>query len=189
MLKKMQYVILILLMTAASAAAIEVGGLQIAETFDSGQGELILNGTGIRKKFGFKIYVGGLYMKAKSSDSQKIINADEPMAITLTYKRNGPKDKITGVFSDGMKYAAGADYDAMKGNIDQFIAFTPSAKKKDLWVYKYLPGEGITFSVNGELKGTIKDPKFKKVLFAIWLLEDDTFDGDERLRDGMLNKK
>lgn len=188
MFRKLRFVILIFLMTVTSATAIEVGGLQIPETFDSGQGELILNGTGIRKKFGFKIYVGGLYLKAKSSDSQKIINADEPMVITLTYKRNGPKDKITGVFAEGMKYAAGADYDAMKGNIDQFIAFTPNAKKKDVWVYKYLPGEGITFSINGELKGTITDPKFKKVLFAIWLLEGETFDGDERLRDGMLAK-
>jgi hypothetical protein len=55
-------------MTAASAVAVEVGGLTIAETFDSGQGELIRNGSGIRKKFGFKIYVGSLYLKAKTSD-------------------------------------------------------------------------------------------------------------------------
>jgi hypothetical protein len=110
------------------------------------------------------------------------------MAITMTYKRNGPRDKITDVFAEGMKYAAGADYDLLKPEIDQFIAFTPDAKKNDVWVYKYLPGEGVSFSINGTVIDTIPNPKFKKALFAVWLLESDAFTGDANLRDGMLGK-
>ncbi|MBU1168403.1 MAG: chalcone isomerase family protein [Proteobacteria bacterium] len=188
MLKKLRIVTLILLLTATSATALDIGGLTIPDTLDSGQGELILNGSGIRKKWGFKVYVGSLYLKAKSSDSQKIIGADEPMAITMTWKRNGPKEKILEVWEGGFKYAAGADFDAMKADIDKFKALTTDAKKNDVWTYVYLPGDGLSVSINDKVIDKITNPKFKNILFAVWLLEGDTFTGDEDLRAGMLGK-
>ncbi len=91
MLKKMVTGLLALFLSATMAYAVEVGGVEIAETLDTNTGNLVFNGAGIRKKFGFKVYVGALYLKAKTSDSQAIINADENMAIQMTWKRNGKK--------------------------------------------------------------------------------------------------
>ena len=188
MFKKIRIVTLILLMTATSATALEIGGLSIPDALESGQGELLLNGSGLRKKMGFKVYAGSLYLKAKSADSKKIIDADETMAITMTWKRNIPKEKVINVFSDSLKNAAGNNYDALKGDIDKFIALTVDAKKKSVWTFVYVPGDGTSFSIQNKVIDKFTNPAFKNVLFAVWLLEDETFTGDKRLRAGMLGK-
>lgn len=155
---------------------------------DGGKGELVINGTGTRKKFGFKVYDGSLYLKAKTTDSQKIINADEPMAITMSWKREAPIDKTTDVFADGFKYGAGANYDAQKANIDSFLKTLIVAKKGDVWKYTYIPGEGTSIYYNDKLTLNIAGIDFKKALFSVWLLEDAAFKGDAALRTGMLGK-
>ncbi|MBF0303592.1 MAG: chalcone isomerase family protein [Desulfamplus sp.] len=157
-------------------------------TLDGGAGEIVLNGTGTRKKFGFKVYEGALYLKAKTTDSKKIIESDEPMAITMSWKRQGPIDKTTDVFSEGFKYGAGANYAAQKANIDTFIKSLIKAEKQDVWKYVYIPGQGTTISYNNKVAATITGLDFKKALFSIWLLEDASFTGDADLRKGMLGK-
>ncbi len=190
MFKRILFVVIIMFCTATALPAVENGGVDVPDTMtlEGGKGELVLNGTGIRKKFGFKVYVAGLYVKAKTTDSQTIINEDEPMSITMAWKRTGPVNKVTGVFADGFKYAAGENYDALKGDIEKFLKTIVKAKKKDLWKYIYIPGEGTSIIFNDELKTTIPGLDFKKALLSVWLLEGETFDGDKKLRDGMLGK-
>ena len=190
MFKKILLVAAVLFFSVTTLPAIEKGGVDVPDTMslEDGKGELILNGVGIRSKWGFKVYVGGLYLKAKTSNSQQIINADEPMAITMTWKRNGPLKKVRGVFDDGFKYAAGDNYDKLKKEIGKFLGSMVKAKKKDIWKFVYIPGEGTFVNYKGKLAATIPGLDFKKALFGIWLLETDAFDGDEDLRDGMLGK-
>jgi len=188
MLKKLLAGLLVLLFSVSLASAADVGGLTIPDSIDADGNSLVLNGAGIRKKFGFKVYVGGLYLTAKTSEAQRIIEADEPMAITMTWKRTGPIDKVTGVFAEGFQYGAGSDYDALKADIDTFLGAVVKAKKGDVWKYQYLPGKGLSAYNNGELGETYTDIRFKKAVFAIWLLQSDSFTGDIWLRDGMLGK-
>ncbi|MBF0111283.1 MAG: chalcone isomerase family protein [Desulfamplus sp.] len=157
-------------------------------TLDGGKGELVLNGSGTRRKFGFKVYEGALYLQAKSTDSKKIVEADEPMAIAMLWKRDVPKDKTLEVFAEGFKYGAGANYDAQKSNIDAFLKNIVDAKEQDSWKYLYIPGEGTSIYCNDKSVATIAGLDFKKALFSIWLLEDATFKGDSDLRKGMLGK-
>lgn len=188
MFKKVLFALVVLSFTATAVPAVETGGVIIPDTMSIDSGELVLNGTGIRKKFGFKVYAAGLYLKAKTTASQEIINADEPMAITMTWKRSGPVKKVTDVFSDGFKYAAADNYDQLKPDIDKFLGTVVKAEKKDIWKYLYTPGKGTAIYYNDKLSTTIVGLDFKKALFAVWLLETDTFSGDKALRDGMLGK-
>ncbi|MBF0199750.1 MAG: chalcone isomerase family protein [Desulfamplus sp.] len=190
MLKKVFFVLFAVFFTVTPLYAAKIGGVEVADTItlEDGKGELVLNGAGIRSKFGFKVYVGSLYLKAKTSDSQQIINSDEPMAITMTWTRTGPPDKLVDVFAEGFKYAAGDNYDAQKTNIDAFLGAIVKASKTDIWRYIYMPGQGTSIYYNDEFKLNIPDLDFKKALFSVWLLETDTFTGDEKLRDGMLGK-
>jgi len=188
MFKKVLLVVLALSFTATTAFAVETGGVIVSDTMSIGNDELVLNGTGIRKKFGFKVYAAGLYLKARTQVSQDIINADQPMAITMTWKRSGPVDKVTNTFSDGFKYGAGTSFDSLKPDIDTFLGTVVKAEKKDVWKYLYTPGMGTAVYYNDVLSTTISGLEFKKALFAIWLLETDAFSGDKGLRDGMLGK-
>jgi hypothetical protein len=188
MIQKLLIVTVILLISATTVTAIEIGGINIPEKLDTGQGELILNGTGIRKKLGFKIYIGTLYLKTKSSDSKKIIEADEPMALTITWRRKAPKKRINKLWNKSFKHGAGADYDSIKSDIDKLLTFSTDSQKNVVWKYSYIPGDGLNVSYEGKFLHKFTDFKFKKALFAVWLLEDDTFTGDKKLRKGMLGK-
>jgi hypothetical protein len=188
MFKKTLCSLLVLFFCTVSAQAVDVGGLTIPDSLETGQGALVLNGAGIRKKFGFKVYVGGLYLKARTSDSRAIVQADEPMAITMTWKRTATVDKIGDVFSEGFTYAAGADYDAIKGDIDRFLSALVNAEQLDVWTYLYLPGKGLDVVYKDKTVQNFSDFRFKKALFSVWLLEGETFTGDTALRDGMLGK-
>ena len=44
--------------------------------------QTVLNGGGLREKYGFlDLYVGGLYVKSKTQDADKIVMADEEMGM------------------------------------------------------------------------------------------------------------
>ena len=81
--KQCAAIILALLMITSLGNAEEIGGINMPESLQTGQTQLMLNGAGIREKFFFDIYVGGLYLKEKSQDATAIIEANEPMAIRL----------------------------------------------------------------------------------------------------------
>ncbi len=190
MLGKWCLMIFMTMIAAATVPAMEKGGATIPDTMklEENSGDLVLNGAGIRKKLGFKVYVGGLYLKEKTNDSQKIINADEPMAITMNWLRTGPIDKVTETFTDGFKYAAGNPSEALKADIDMFLNTIVEAQKSDVWKFSYVPGRGTVVYLNDKPSISISGLEFKKALFGVWLLESDAFSGDEGLRNGMLGK-
>ncbi len=188
MVKKLVIGLLVLFFSSTLSYAVEVGGVDIPETQVTEAGDLVLNGTGIRKKFGFKVYIGALYLKAKSGDSQKIIDADEPMSIVMTWKRSGPIKKVNPVYADGFKYVGDTGSDALKADIEAFLGLTVKAAKGDIWMYRYLPAKGVEVLFNGELIKTFPGLEFKKALFSIWLYQGDNFTGDKKLRAGMLGE-
>lgn len=188
MVRKLVIGLLVLFFASTPALAVEVGGVEIPDTQVTDAGDLVLNGAGIRKKFGFKVYIGALYLKEKSSDAQKIIDADEPMSIVMTWKRNGPVNKVNPVYAEGFKYMGDTGSAALKADIDTFLGLTVKASKGDIWTYRYLPGTGVNILFNGEPIKTIPGLEFKRALFAIWLHKGDNFTGDKRLRAGMLGE-
>ena len=64
-------------------AKTEIGGVTLPDTIKVGDETLLLNGGGIREKFWLDMYVGGLYLSQKETNSQKIIESDQPMAIFM----------------------------------------------------------------------------------------------------------
>lgn len=190
MLRTISLSIVFLMIVVSPVPAIEKGGVSVPDTLtlEAGAGDLVLNGAGIRKKLGFKVYVGGLYLKGKTANSQMIIDADEPMAITMHWLRTGPVDKVTETYTEGFKYSAPNPSDALKADIDIFLNALQEARKGDVWKLIYNPGRGTAMYLNDELSVSFNGLEFKKALFGIWLLESGAFTGDENLRDGMLGK-
>ena len=178
----------IILLSASLVSGAKIKNVEIADTIEKQGEKLILNGLGIRKKFGFSVYVGSLYLKSKTSDSKSITNADEPMCITMSWMRNVSAKKANAVLADGFKYSAKDNYANIKTEIETFLSLTPKVQKKDIWTLLYIPGTGTQILHNDKLVKTIKGLDFKKALFGIWILEDDMFTGDKNLRDKMLGK-
>ncbi len=55
MIKKVLMLSVSILLMATSSMAIEIGGVTMPDSLNTGDTELILNGAGIRKKYGFKV--------------------------------------------------------------------------------------------------------------------------------------
>ena len=188
MRKLMIYFLLLILFCSAEAAfSAEIGGVTLPDTMKAGDADLVLNGCGLRTKFGFKVYAVGVYVKEKSTDSQKMIDADEPMILHMHYRRSAPQKKVSSVFYDSFasvlnipeqdNYDENTEYGAQKKNIVDFIKAATKFKimKNDIFTYIYLPGKGtdvyVTNKDGKQLLLTVHGLDFKKALFAIWLVD------------------
>jgi hypothetical protein len=134
---------------------------------------LVLNGAGVRSKFFFDLYIGGLYLKQKSGDATHIIYADEPMAITLhiTSSLISSKKMMDGTM-EGFENSTNNQIKPLKKEIDKFInVFKGDIKNGDIYDFIYTPSIGVKIYKNDKLSTIIKGLKFKKALFGIWLCE------------------
>jgi hypothetical protein len=172
-MKRLLVMVLIVLMISPAAVAKQVGDVNLPDSLMAGKDELILNGAGFRKKFFIKVYAAGLYLKEKQTDPQKIMDADKPMAIRMhfVYSEVSSK-KLVDAWNEGFLNGTGGNIAPIKTEIDTFNAcFSQEAKKNDIYDIIYVPTQGVSVYMKGELKGTIKGLDFKKAVFGIWLGE------------------
>lgn len=176
---------------AAPALAKEVGGVMVPDSVTAGGKSLVLNGAGVRKKFGLvKIYAGALYLTQKSSDPDKIMAADEPMAMVMAWIRDGvEKADVTKAWHEGFGRAMNGNTSSLKSQIDTFDACLPAVyKKKDVYRFIYEPGVGTTIEINGAKKAVIPGLAFKKALFGNFLGHTGNDSGLASLKNGLLGK-
>ena len=146
---------------------------------------LLYNGSGLREKYTFDLYVAAMYLKRPSMDANKVINGDTEMGIHLELVSNKvTRDKFVETVKDGFKKASHGK--ATKAEIDKFMGFFKTAfKDGDKIHIEYTPGKGTTAKKNGKVLGTVPGLAFKKAIFSIWLGTDPA---DKGLKKGMLGK-
>ena len=186
-MKKLALLVVSFLMMSFSLGDIEIGGINMPETLKSGETNLELNGVGIRSKYFIKLYVGGLYLQNKTKDANKVLNADEPMAIRLHIISSMiTSEKMEESTREGFENSMGGNTDAFKGEIEMFIkVFKNEIKDGDIFNMIYTPAKGVEVYKNNKLTTTIGNPKFKKALFGIWLGDDPAQDS---LKEDMLGE-
>jgi chalcone isomerase-like protein len=180
--------LLVSALLSAPAAAVEIEGVDVPETYSAMGTELKLNGAGTRSKWFMDLYVGGLYVPSTIDDGQAIINADEPQAITLHIISGMiTSDKMKSATMEGFENATDGDLAAIQSEVDAFLdVFSAEIQEGDVFDLVYLPGEGTRVLKNGEPKATIGDLEFKKALFGIWLSDKPA---QEDLKEKMLGQR
>ena len=146
-----------------------LAGVTLPDTVQVDGRTLVLNGLGLRKKFGVKVYVAGLYLEQKSSDPSAILKADAPRRIVMHFVRSVSKHQMTDAFSESFEDNAPDAKKIMKAEIDQFLNALEPLSDGDQIVLTYLPGTGTTLAINGKEKARIAAPAFAPVLFSVWL--------------------
>ncbi len=181
------FVCLLLFTFVVPAAALELGGVSLPDTATVQGKQLQLNGAGLRTKFFFKIYAGGLYLEKASHDAAAIIVADEPMLVRMHFIYDGVSaEKLQDGWKEGFALTAPDAGENLEQAFSTFIAlFNEEAKENDVYDISWLPGKGVEVSFNGKFQGEISGLDFKKALFAIWL-GDKPVDSD--LKEGMLGR-
>lgn len=148
--------------------------LQSSISLDGIGSTLVLNGAGIRYKFFFKIYVGGLYLPALQNDAQKILQTTQANRVIMHIVYDEvPKHKFVDAWMDGFKNNNEADvYKAVKQRLDQLNQMFTTLRKGDVVQLDYLPSVGTRVTIKNEIKGVIKGADFNRALLSVWLGED-----------------
>ncbi|MBI9076157.1 MAG: chalcone isomerase family protein [Desulfatibacillum sp.] len=190
-MKRIVIAVLVLLMAAPIAYAKSYGGAEIPDTVTIEGNKLVLNGAGVRKKFGLvKVYAGALYLTNKSSDANKILDADEPMMIRMHCIRAGVSpQKLIDSWNESFANITNNNLAPWQAQIDKFnSAFTTETVEDQKYDITYLPAKGLVVYIDGVEKVAIADKKFKRLVFSIWLGDRPLDGGLEKLKNQMLGK-
>lgn len=156
------------LLLALAASAASLAGVTLPETATVGGQSLVLNGMGLREKMFFDIYVGGLYLPAKTSDARAAIEQDAPKRVLMHFVYSEVSAaQLREAFEEGRtKHPAGA---AQLPAFEQLYGWLDAVHPGDEVVFDYVPGAGTSVTVKGTHKGTLPGAEFMKVLFSVYL--------------------
>ena len=161
----------------------EIGGVKIPGTMKVSDQQLVLNGAGTREKFWMDMYVGALFVKAKTQNASEIIAANDMMVMELTIVSGLiTSQKMSDAVDEGFIKSTNNSLSALQTRINQFKQiFKDEIKKGDTYVFQYEPSKGLSIIRNGKLSAMIPGLDFKKALFGIWLC-DNPADKDLKLQ-------
>jgi hypothetical protein len=171
----------------STAVAAELSGVFVDDeyTTDDGQ-QLMLNGVGLREYLWIDVYVGSLYLPAKSDDVAEILSKPGPFRIQLDFiYKEVARKKLVDTWREGFeKNQSDDNLQQLQARIDQFYAyFDGSAFAKDRYAFDYNPATGTRISKNQQVLGVITGEDFKNALLEIWL---GNHPADKNLKKGML---
>jgi hypothetical protein len=159
------------LFAATSAFAADVGGVKLDEKTSVGGQELVFNGAGVRTRVFFKIYVGSLYLPAKSGDLAGVL-AKSPRRIQLNLLRNLSADQFVDALLDGLKANnSEAELAGVKGQTDQMVSIMKAfgeVKEGNVVTLDFV-GDATAIGLNGAAKGSVPGEAFNRALTKVWL--------------------
>jgi hypothetical protein len=158
------------LVTAAlSADAATVGGAKIEDSVTVNNQSLALNGAGLRKKFFVKVYVGALYLQAKSNSATAIIAADAPRRQVMHFLYDVGKEKIAEAWEEGLADNTPNASADVRTAFKTLASWMEDMKEGQRIVLTYVPGPGTTVEVNGKNKGTLGGKAVADAILNTWI--------------------
>jgi hypothetical protein len=189
-MRKINFLLMLCLMTTVMPlGAHQLAGVDIPDTvtLTDGSPALVLNGAGIRKKFFMDIYVGALYLPAKTGDASAILADTGPASVLMHFlHKEVGKDKITGGWNDGLAANHTAEeMAALQPILNAFNALFDTVHEGDVIRIDHLPGSGTRVLINGAASGTVPGDDFYRALLKIWLGAHPV---SKALKQGMLGR-
>ncbi|MEN3112471.1 chalcone isomerase family protein [Uliginosibacterium paludis] len=165
---------LALAFTAPAALCAEVAGVKVEDTVRSEQGELLLNGAGLRTKIVFKVYVAALYLPQKESNASAILQGKGPRRMVLRMMRNVDGDTLHEALDEGLRNNLGsAELDAIKAplaRLSEVFKALGKAREGDI-IQLDISQAGLAIAVNGTPRGQIASEALGRGLLRVWLGE------------------
>ena len=154
---------------AQDARTVTREGVTLPTTRQVGGQELVLNGTALRKKAVFKVYVAGLYLPRKSSDAEAILAADEPRQLVMRFVRDVGAEKMCEAWNEGLEANTPDASAELRQQFTTLCDWMDDVEKGDVMAFTYVPARGTTVEVKGANKGTVAGKPFADALFKAWI--------------------
>jgi hypothetical protein len=171
----------------AGAQVVVEGARYDASVVLAGQ-PLVLNGVGVRKRFVFDIYVGGLYVAKKAARTEELVGQPGPKRVALRFLRDVEGDLFVNSLHVGLKAnhseAELARWQKQIETLTTTIKTIALARRGDTVYFDFTPQDGTRVSVNGVTRGPlIPGEDFYAAVLRVWLGETPA---DAGLKKGML---
>lgn len=183
MLKFISTILVIMVLTSSD---VTISDIKFTDKYSYSSDEFVLNGAGIREKYYLDLYVLGLYLKNKTNDVNKILNANEPQLFRLVCVSN----LITAEkFNNAMETAFFAATDGHPEVYDDEIrrlkiAFSGTWNVNDEFIIYYTPEKGLQLHKNNKLMDVFTSGLgFKTAIMKVWLGPESV---SESLKDQIL---
>ena len=174
----------------AMAAPIDVAGIKVDDSIDLQGTKLQLNGTGIRYKAIFKVYVDAMYLGKKAGTPEEVYAAPGPKRMSITLVRDIDSNELGKSFTKA--FEENTPRNEMVKLIPGLIRMGQifAAQKKlmagEAFTMDWIPGTGTVLSVKGVPQGdAFKEPEFFTALMRIWF---GPHPADFKLKDQLLGK-
>lgn len=155
---------------AGPAAAVDVQGVRVPDAITVEGKPLRHNGSGVRKRFVVKVYVGSLFLEAPSKSAEEIVAADQVRSVRLYFLRDVSRSQMLDAFRDGFRNNSAADAEKLLPRLDQLAkALPPDMKEKALLTISYIPGKGSVIAAQGGSEVVVEGKDFADALLRNWL--------------------
>ncbi len=159
------------LLIANPAWAMSIKGVTVpGRVLTDGQ-SLVLNGAGIRTKFFFDIYIGALYLPARTKNAKQIIASKLPKRISMHFLRGGIEHAmLVAGWTDAFEGELSDDaMTRLKTRIKKFDTMFGDIHEGDQYVFDFLGNGSTVITLNGKRRGRIEGADFQRALLGIWL--------------------
>jgi Chalcone isomerase-like len=162
--------------TLSLAHAAELEGFKFDDKIKLGNAELVINGTGVRSKFG-KRYAMALYLPAKTGDAKAALAAKGPKRVAISLIKDVSGDTFANAVSGGINdNSSDAEKAALKDRVKQLVDTVNALgeiKAGTSIVFDWIPERGAVLTIGGQQKGKdIPGEDFYTGLLKVWLGED-----------------
>lgn len=169
MLKPLFLLVTIVLMTPVVWAG-TLADVTMADEVMVAHTSLQLNGLGLRRKLGAKIYVAGLYLEQKTNSADEALSASGPKRIVLHYLTDRATDeRIDAAWIRGFKMNSPDIFEILEDRVMHFVGSIGDMKAGDVVEFTMIPGEGTIITLNGEEHGVIEGDDFQLALLRFGL--------------------
>ena len=152
------------------------------------QGETLkLNGLGIRRAtfFNVHVYVGGLYLKAKTQKVDKFLNSSNIKHIKMHFVRDVDRDDIIEGWEEAFENAVpDKRRQKIQKKIDQFNDSMAMMEEGDVIKITFHPKK-VTYTIRDEGPFNIRGETFCRALLSVWFINAK----DQGLKKGLLGKQ
>ena len=177
---------LALMFSSTTVFARDLAGVTLPDSVTLGaKPALVLNGAGIRSKFFIKVYVGALYLPARTRDASVVLRNTGPVSMHMHFVHSEvSREKLVKAWNEGFEANLdAAERSRLGARIERFNKLFQTAHKGDVIRLDYLPGNGTAVTINNESRGVIEGEDFMQAWLRIWLGRQPA-DGD--LKQGLL---
>ena len=155
----------------ASSTAGELAGVTLPDQLTIEGRTPVLNGMGLRQATILRVhvYVGGLYLEARSSDASQIIASEAMKRLILHFVRDVGRQNLVEAWDEGFTKSAGSGLASLRDRVATLDGWMVDFKRGDTLTFTQIPGRGIVVEVKGQAKGTLAGADFARALWGIWL--------------------